>query len=414
VIFLYVVVNNNSFPGLITEDNGRILKLQHWLSSNPYTHPERYRYLLDLALAQLKNEEFDSVVLHLTEAILLPLHPPFKPPKDFPRCLFILAKALFIRFEHMREPEDLRYSIGYFRHLRNLDLPLETLGLPLGDVIMSLVAALGAHLQLEPESATQTIGEMVTLCRDLLNSDISGDRLADSIAVLSDAVDSASRGSSIVEILDRVVDYMREAINMCPPGCWKASITLAIMLTHRFLRKKSLGDFQEAMAILDDIIPHRPPEEDGKYSDWLDALYWAAILNQARFDLYPGLENLEDAISRVRTSLSYSSPGDEVHSYYTKSLTELVGTRAKHFHLPADPQRATSQQFAHSSLQPMGTTEEVLVRWDNTRDLPEACSTQGREARARPDLVPHHLVDSNCCSNFTRTMDISQGKPLQA
>jgi CHAT domain-containing protein len=361
---------------LITERNGRILKLQHWLSLNPYTHPERYSYLLALVSAQLKNEEVDSVVLHLTEAILLPLLPPFKSPEGVPWCFLTLAKFLFIRFNRTREPKDLRYSIEYFRHLRNLDFPVETVGFSLSDVMTSLVVALGTHVELEPGSATQNIGEMVTLCRGLLPSEISGDRLADSIVALSRAVGLASEGSSMGDTLDEVVDYMREAINMYPPGCLRTSIALGETLTHRFIHKKSLGDFREAMALFDDIIAHRPLEEAGKYSEWHSALQFAAFLTRMRFLVYPNLENLEDAISRNRTALNYAFPGGKDHSAITDDLAGLVETRAEYFHLPADPQRATSQQFAHSSLQPTGTTKEGLVRWDNTRDLPEACSTE--------------------------------------
>ena len=97
------------------------------------------------------------------------------------------------------------------------------------------------------------------------------------------------------------------------------------------------------------------------------------------FDWYPNLENLEDAISRVRTSLNYSSPGDEDYSFFTQSFATLVDTRTKHFHISGDPQRATfssSQQFVRLSLQPTGTTEEDFVGLDKIRDVREAYSTE--------------------------------------
>jgi hypothetical protein len=80
---------------------------------------------------------------------------------------------------------------------------------------------------------------------------------------------------------------------------------------------------------LDDIIAHRPLEEDEKYSEWLFALHSAAQLNRTRFFWYPNLEDLEDAMSRIRTSLNYSSPGDKVRSTFTKHLAELVEERTK-------------------------------------------------------------------------------------
>jgi hypothetical protein len=154
----------------------------------------------------------------------------------------------------MRQPGDLKYSIEYFRHLRNSDLPLETLGVRPNDVTMRLVRALGARVELEAGSATQNIGEMVILCRELLTSDISGDHLAGSIVSLRDAVLSAPT-ITLGKTLDQVVEYMKEAIEMCPPGCQRASIQLAETLSVRFIQDKSIEIFQEAMVLFDDIIP---------------------------------------------------------------------------------------------------------------------------------------------------------------
>jgi hypothetical protein len=158
----------------------------------------------------------DRAILHLTEAIL---HccPSAKVRRIIPWCPFVLAWALFNRFECTRQPEGLQYSIEYFRHLRNSDLPLETLHVVPNDIIIGLVSALGAHLELEARNAMQNIGEMVTLCRELLASDDSGDDLANSLVILSRAAFPTLK-IRLGKALDQVIECMREAIEMCPPG----------------------------------------------------------------------------------------------------------------------------------------------------------------------------------------------------
>jgi CHAT domain-containing protein len=383
MISLYPLIVNNNFsvtPGSVSHLDGRIITLQHWLSSKPYSHQERLSYLLDLISARQdrynlskQDEDLDKIVLHLTEAILLPRHPLVIWPKRVPQCLFLLARTLLLRFQHMGGPEDLRYSIKYLRHLQNLALPFETLGVPHYGYVMNLVEALGARIGLEAGSAAQNLGEMVVLCRGFLTSDISEDHLADSIVVLSNAVGSSSY-IKLGKPLDQVVEFMREAVEILPPGSrWRASIALAQTLNTRFVQNQSIEDFREAIALLDDIIAHNALDGGRRNSDWLDALRLAAGFADFRFCMYPNSENLEDAISRVRTSLAHFSLGDKHYSSFAKDLARLMGKRAEYFHLIGVPQRAT---FHTRSLPLTGTTEEGFVGSDKTRDVREACFTE--------------------------------------
>jgi hypothetical protein len=331
-------------PGSTSELDGRIITLQHWLSSNPYSHQEHFSYPLELTSARRhlhdlskQDEDLDKIFLHLTETILLPRHPFLASPKHVPRCLFLLTRFLLLRFQRKGEPENLRYSIEYFRHLQHSDLPLEALDMPPNVVIMNLVEAPGARITLEVGSAAQIIAETVVLCRGFLTSDISEDHLAESIVVLGNAVHCALE-RRLGNTLYQVVEYMQEVIEICPPGYWMASIALARTLGDRFIQNRSIKGFREAIAILDDIIAHNALGGDRRNSAWLDALRLAASLANVRFYLYSNSENLEDAIPRVRTSLAYHSPGDEHHSSLVEILASLMGQRGEYFHLTGDPQ----------------------------------------------------------------------------
>jgi CHAT domain-containing protein len=329
-------------------------------------------------------EDIDKHLLHLTEAILLPCHPLLLSLNHVSQCLFLLAQALLVRSQLIGDPEGLRYSIEYFRHIRNLALPFETLGVPHNDIIMNLVLALGACVMLEVGSAAQHIEEMVVLCRGFLTSDISEDGLADSIVVLGNAVDSAIH-IKLGKTLDQVVEFMREAVEMLPPRCWRASITLAQTLEARFIQNRTIEYFQEAIALLDDTIAHNALDGGRRNSD---ALRLAAVLADFRFNMYPNSETLEDAISRVRTSLAYFSPEDEHYSSLVENLAHLKERRAEYFHLTRNHQRATfrtSHEFANSSIPLTGTTKEGSLASDKTRDVRDAYFTETIEQQI------HHL-----------------------
>ena len=71
----------------------------------------------------------------------------------------------------------------------------------------------------------------------------------------------------------------------------------------------SIGDSQEAIALFDEIAASQPLG-DKTNSSQSDALFQAAKVANIQFTLYPNLENLEEAMSCVRTALADSSLGD--------------------------------------------------------------------------------------------------------
>ncbi|KAI0248478.1 hypothetical protein BJV78DRAFT_797145 [Lactifluus subvellereus] len=333
----------NSPQGSITQLDGRIMKLQRWLSSHPYSHPERRYYLLnlvDVRLSRLKllttNEALDNVILHLTEAVLLPLRPLDKTGPNIISCLFPLAYALHIRFLKTKQPGDLKSSIEYFRHLLNLSLPPRMRK----DITVELVRALGAHVELEAGSITHGAEEILVLCRELLALNISGDHLVDAIVILED-VALVAYGESWEGPLDQVIEYMREAIKMCSSGSHRASTALAQTLAVRFAQTNSIGDLEEAMVLADKVIASQPLGDE-QNPDKHDALFLAAGFSMLQFGMYQNLQNLEEAISRVRISLVCYTPSNNRHRILTEYLAILTEERSSYFHLTMPPQSACS------------------------------------------------------------------------
>ncbi|KAI0246403.1 CHAT domain-containing protein [Lactifluus subvellereus] len=371
------MLSSGSSTDSITQLDDRIMKLHRWLSSHPYSHPERRYYLLNLANVRLDrlnllhtNEDLDNAILHFTEVVLLPLHPSDKTGSNVVLCLSILAKALLARFQITRQPGDLESSIDYFHYLLNLDLPLGVRK----DVTVGLVKALGSHVELEVGNTTHST-EMLVLCRELLTLDSPGGHLVDAIVILKNLAVAAS-GESWEEPLDQVIEYMREAIEMCPSGSHSASTALAQTLTIRFMQTHSTGDLHEAIVLADRVIASQPLG-DGQNKDKLDALFLSAELSVLRFSVYENSQNLEGAISRIRDSLVYHPPGHNLHSILIQYLADLTKKRSSYFHLTMHPQSAnsdTSQEMGASAPQLIGTSDGGPVGWDATFHIRGACS----------------------------------------
>ena len=357
---------------------------QLWPSPSPYSHQEHCLNLINLSGALLERytlsgqpEDMDKAILHLTEVVILPLPPLVDSDvcTSVVFCFFLLARLLFRRFRLTSQPEDLKYSVDYFRHLYHSDLRLDPVGVPHAQIIIEFVEALGTHVKSEAGSATvtRTIEEMVALCRELLIYNISGDDLVDVIVILTDSFFTGLNGR-LGESIDQAVECIREAIPRCPPGSHRASNALAKILAIRFIMKSSTRDFQEAIVLFDKIASSQPLG-DKTNSCRSEALFWAAIIADIRFSTYPNLDSLEEAISRVRTALTDSSLENDPG--LTRLLEDLMKARGEYFHLAEHSQMVSSgpaQEAAPSSLQQMSPPDEGRIEWDATPDVRKACS----------------------------------------
>ena len=238
---------------------------------------------------------------------------------------------------------------------------------------------------------TRIIEEMVALCRELLISDISGDDLVDAIVILEGSVCTGLRDGH-GEVTDQVVEYIRQEFPRCPPRSHRASYALAKILALRSIMNASTGDSQEAIALFNKIAASQPfgDETNPSRSDGLGVATVASTL----FTLYPNLENLEEAMSRVRTADADSSLED--NTQLTRDLERLIKACVEYFDLAERAQTVSSgpaQETASLSLQQMSTPDERWIGWDVTWDVREACSMTTIEypIQLLQDLIPSAL-----------------------
>ena len=240
-------------------------------------------------------------ILHLTEAIFLPPMPQTGQLHIFYKTLIQLAFALLERFEQFKQPEGIKYSIAYLQYIRQL--PLDSFDGPRTDVTKSLICALCAQVRSGAENGTQDIKEMVALCNELLSSNTSEDVPTAAFTYLNAAVTSALSDCGIsAEVLDEVVECLRDAVKVCPPASYQLMIELANVLGIRFLETHSLGDYEEASAVLERVLePGGCPDSSRSVASTLAITL--AYMRSARFK---EPEYSEVAISRLREG--FSSP----------------------------------------------------------------------------------------------------------
>ena len=165
-----------------------------------------------------QKEDLDKSILHITEANFLPTFLNIGPSYHIVKLLSFLAQALLQRSRVFDQPEDLKYSIQYLQHLHKL--PLESFGMPMKVVTIRLTQALADQVRMEAGHGTQNIAEIVVLCRELLP--ISADSYFPDEAFISlkQALDAESNRGQHIQLLDEVIECLRDAEKLYPPGSY--------------------------------------------------------------------------------------------------------------------------------------------------------------------------------------------------
>ena len=335
-----------------------ISRLQNRLLKLPRPHPRRSKYLLNLARARLTRyhfshlnwrEDLDKSIYHSTEAVLLSSHVPIKLGSYIIKALFFLANALFLRSRELKQPGDMKHAIGYLRYLR--DQSLETSHFSRNEIKVYLVRALAAQEELESFDPTQDIGEMATLCHELLRSEVEESLLIRPVKLFASAI----CGTSVLygqPCLDGAIECLREA-RIRLPNLENVRFALAYSLFGRFNWARINDDYEEAMSILDELIAD--PNVDLEL-----AMRLAGTLAQTRFNRDPKPEHLAVAIFRTQTNLNAMTSDDPYRRSLVKSLADLEKIRFEEFgvrsglheysaevvvdsHLAASPQMAKSK-----------------------------------------------------------------------
>ncbi|KAH9039440.1 hypothetical protein EDB83DRAFT_1717288 [Lactarius deliciosus] len=220
----------------IADIDARITSLQNTLSQFPRSHLKRVTWVHNLAKARFaryklsrQKDDLDKCIVHYTEAILLPPILDAKVGRNMVEVLFELTSALFHRSDKFNQPDGVKYSIDYLRYLRKPSC--DSFKVSSNDVKTMIIWALAAQVKSGTGNGTQNIKEMVTLCRELLASDISSDALETAFISLNRVVNTEFHRGLSVEPLNEVVGCIRDALKVLPLGSHDVWFALGDVLT---------------------------------------------------------------------------------------------------------------------------------------------------------------------------------------
>jgi CHAT domain-containing protein/tetratricopeptide (TPR) repeat protein len=355
----------------ITDIDNCITDVQNCLSLFPRSDKKHIEWVHLLAkarfarykLSQLK-EDLDKSILHYTEAIFLP---PAAHSLNLVQLICRLALALIYRSKRFDQPEDIKFSVEYLRYLRGL--PLDSFDVPSDIVTTSLIEALATQVRLNAGDGTRDIKEMVVLCRVLLTSNKSADFPVGAFLSLDQAVGVVTRGWPI-QLLDEVIECLRDAVKVCPPGSYSVLFALAHQLFTRFTESHSNDDFEESTALLESILDSNWP---GECPDSIRdlALALAAVLAVSRSTFLENPEYSEVTISRLRTLLSSSSVDEHLRVQVADVLAMQARGRFNQYSLTEDLEEAnsyTSQAVDLASSESLGKSGKLFRESNAVRE----------------------------------------------
>src|SRR6266702_4174043 len=359
----------------IADIDDSITFAQNSLSKYTRSHSIHITGVQTLAMARFARYErsqqkgdLNKSILHYTEAIFLPPVSQAVSSLHVVQLLFDLASALLDRSEDFDQPEDVKYSIEYLRYLRGLTL--ESFDVPRNDVITRLIQALAAQVKLGAGDGTRNIEDMVVLCRELLTSNISADFPVGAFESLKQAVNAEFVRERPIPLLNEVIECLRDAVKLCPPGSYDVLFALADTLCTRFFKTRSNDDFEDATALLETILdPNQPGECPDSIRDLASSV--ATVLAFVRSVIFENPENSEMAISRIRALLCSSSIDEGLRFHLTESLSMLVRERFRDYDLAESLEEADSylsQVAGLSSSQSLERSGEFLAGTDGVRE----------------------------------------------
>ncbi|KAI0294722.1 CHAT domain-containing protein [Multifurca ochricompacta] len=344
---------------------------QRALSWIPRSHPAYTAYIHLLANSRFKRyelseqkEDLDKSILHYTEAIFLP--PSWGFYLNVVQVFFQLVLSLFRRSKKFKQPEDVKCAVEYLRYLRGL--PLDTFEVPCNVVTTSLVHVLAIQVELEADG-TGDIEEMVMLCQELLTCHSSANYTTHAIDGLFSAILWKFCQGKQVEPLDGVIQCLRDALKIFPPGSHLVLLGLAASLIIRYGTNYLNDDYEEAMTLLESIIVSSPLGCPCQFGDdpchfQIGAPGLATILASMRAVIYPNPEYLEEAIPRFRTFLCSSSLDNDLRHSFTDCMASLAEKRFENFGLTEALQESrsyTSEMVSlASSSSAHGTSKEKI------------------------------------------------------
>ena len=252
--------------------------------------------------------------------------------------LFLLARALIECSEKFEQPEGVKYAIGYLQFLRRLTL--DSFDISRNLVTTSLLQGLEIQVYAGDGDGARNIKEMVVLCRELLTSDFSASFPEAAFTSLHVAADAEFFRGLPIELLEEVIECLRDAVKVCPPNSYHVFIALVAQLHTRFMKTHSLNDYEEATALLENNLnPNRSQGCPDSISGLASA--FTARLAFSRCVYFTNPEYLEVAISRLRAELRSHSMDEVTRVQFSGMLSTLVNTRFINYSLSESLEEAT-------------------------------------------------------------------------
>ena len=244
-----------------------------------------------------ESEDLDISISQATEAILRSFN---TLGSYLIEVLFYLSRALIHRSQDLKRPRDVKHAIIYLRYLQ--DQSLETSKVTRNKIKVYLVCALAVQVEQESVDPMQGIGEMATLCRELLTlGDLDPELLISSVNRLVNAILMTIRPIRQPPP-DGAIECLREA-RIRLPDLKQVRLPLALSLRERFNQAHSHDDYEEAMSIADEIIAE-------PYEGMEAGIHLAGELALIQWYLDPKPEHLAEVIFRIRAYLN-AIPSDD-------------------------------------------------------------------------------------------------------
>ena len=343
-------------------------------------------------------------------------------------CNFLLdlAHALIERSERFERHEGIKYAIEYLRFLRGSTLDSFRVGVRRNFVTALLVWGLRIQIQIHAGNGdgTRDIKEMVVLCRELLTSDISTSFPEAAFTSLHVAADLGFLFTHPIELQDEIVECLRGAVKVCPLDSFPTLLALAEKLLARFMRTHTLDDYEEAMALLENILH---PNGPGGCPDSIRGLAstLATRLMFTRFATFNNPEYLEVAISRLRVELTSPSINELDRVEFSEMLSNLVKARFRDYNLSESLEEANSNSSQIVSLSFSQTREKSGRLLAPIEDVQKTYSTVVQQkiqyfeellSNTSPGTERHTACLSDlaewykskfCCTNDTSDIDES-------
>ena len=270
-----------------------------------------------------QEEDLNQSITHITEAILLP-HGPFQSSHNVVRGFALLASSLLSRFSLYKRPEDIEYSLTYFRHLRCKFLSFEAFHLPGNRLVSNHVRALARHVLLSHRVVDEM--EMADLCLELLASDELTSHTRDAIFDFSIAAVDIFRRGGTKQPSERLIDALRDATRRKPE--WNhASFAFAHCLAIRFQITHDIGFYEEAMSTANRVIASDSPGDGYTPTRKLTIGLIPALITD-RFNFYARPEYLVNSIDTLQILRDLPSLPKR---FYT-SFAELLGQLRQRYH----------------------------------------------------------------------------------